>query len=172
MTADVAAIVERLFKAAIFVPVLGLVAWWLFTSWLDRLITLQELAAGLGLLAGALFAGVALIVRGGWGFLGVIALVYLALVALAAWEYIYWRKHERERLLAEIEKYQEAAVDDPHNAAAHSFLGAAHLQLGNFEEAQAALEKAVELDPDSSRDRALLERARNRQPRVPKRWAE
>ena len=167
MSQDAMAIIERLFKGAVFVPVMVLVAWWTLTSWMDRTLTLQEAMLGWGLCGAAFLVGVVSIIRGGWGFLGVAAFVYVALLAVVAWEYIYWRRSEREHLAAEVEKYEEAIGRDPGNAAAYSFLGEAHLRLGEFEEAVAALEKALELDPESKRDHRLLRQARGRQAVLP-----
>jgi tetratricopeptide (TPR) repeat protein len=167
MSQEAMAIIERLFKAAVFVPVMALVAWWILTSWMDGTLTLQEAVVGWGLCGAAFLVGVVSIVRGGWGFLGVLAFVYVALLAVVVWEYIYWRRSEKDHLAAEVGKYEEAIARDPGNAAAYSFLGEVHLRLGEFEEAAAALEKALELDPESKRDRRLLRQARERQAVLP-----
>ena len=164
ITPEVVGIFERLFKAAILVPTMGLIAWWLFTNWLDRTLSLQEALVGYALLAVAFFIGVGLIVRGGWGFLGLLAFLYLALLALACWEYTDWRRRERQRLLHQVEGYREAIERDPENAAAYSFLGETYLHLQDFESASTALTKALELDPTSKRDHKLLKRARERRP--------
>jgi tetratricopeptide (TPR) repeat protein len=167
MTPEALAIIERLFKALIFVPTIGLVGWWIFTNWLDRTLSLEETVIA-SLLLGAAFAlGVVSIIAGGWGFLGVIAIVYLALVALLVWEYIYWRRREREHHLSEIARYQQAVEQDPTNAAAYSFLGENLLRLRRFEDAQEAVEKALQLDPESKRDRRLLRLAKERRPQYP-----
>jgi cytochrome c-type biogenesis protein CcmH/NrfG len=167
MTPDLIAIIERLFKALIFVPTIALVAWWIFSAWLDRTLGAQEAWIGLGLLATAFALGVISIIAGGWGFLGIIALVYLAVVVLAAYEYTYWRHRERDHYLAEVERYKEAIKRDPSNVAAYSFLGEACLRLGRFDEAEAAFELALELDPDSKRDRRLLQLAQQRRTQYP-----
>jgi len=166
MTPDALGIVERLFKAVLFVPVMALIAWWIFTNWLDRTLSLREAAVGLALLAVAFTLGVSSIVVGGWSFVSVLAGVYLAVLALAGWEYTYWRRRERQDLVSEIAGYQAAIEKDPTNAAAHSFLGEAHLRLRNFEQAEEALQKALELDPESGRDRKLLRMARERRSRM------
>jgi cytochrome c-type biogenesis protein CcmH/NrfG len=59
-----------------------------------------------------------------------------------------------------MKTYQEAIERDPANAAAHSFLAEANLKLRNFEDAALGFEKALELDPESRRDRKLLRWAR------------
>jgi tetratricopeptide (TPR) repeat protein len=160
LTAESMAIIERLFKAALFVPIMGVLAWWLFASWLDRTLSLAEVGIGFALVAVGFFLGVATIISGGWGFLAIIALVFAALLALVSWQYVYWRRREREQLLTDIRMYAVAIEQDPSNAAAHSFLGETHLKLRNFGEATAGFEKALELDPESRRDRKLLQWAR------------
>jgi len=167
MTPDLIAIIERLFKALIFVPTIGLVAWWIFSAWLDRTLGAQEAWIGLGLLATAFALGVISIIAGGWGFLGIIALVYLAVVALTAHEYTYWRRREHDHYLAEVERYKAAIERDPSNAAAYSFLGESCLRLGRFDEAEAAFELALELDRESKRDRRLLRLAQQRRTQYP-----
>ena len=162
MTPEAMDIVERLLKAAVFVPIIALVAWWIFTSLLDNTLSPGEAAVGFGLLGAASLLGVISIIRGGWGFLGVLALVYVAGLGLVAWEYVYWRRSEQQRLLADIEKYQETIARDPRNAAAYSFLGETYLRLRSFDEAGAALQKALELAPESKRDLKLLKLARER----------
>ena len=165
MTPEAIAIIERLFKAALFIPVIGLVAWWIANNWLvEQTLNATEALVGFAIVGTAFSLGIMAIVSGGWGFLGLIALVYLVVVAVAAWEYIYWRRREKEHYLEEIERYKDAIERDPSNAAAYSFLGQVCLRLSRFDEAEAALEKAVELDPQSKRDRQFLERARERRP--------
>ncbi len=159
MTPDAMAIIEGLFKAFIFVPTMGLIAWWIFAAWMDRTLGGQEAWIGFGLLAIAFMAGVFSIRSGGWGFLGIIAVVYSLLLAIIAHEYVYWRRREREHYEAEIEKFRDAIERDPSNAAAFSYLAEACLHLGRFEEAEAAVEMALELDPDSKKDRRLLKLA-------------
>jgi tetratricopeptide (TPR) repeat protein len=166
MSGEVVAIIERLFKAFIFVPCLGLVAWWLFSAWLDKLLSIEEMAVGLTLLGGAFSVGVLSIVSGGWGFLGVLAVVYFILLAIAVWEYVYWRRREHQHLLAGIGRYQEAISLDPRNAAAYSFLAKTHLALRQPDEAIAALEQALALDPESHTDRSLMIQARQMQQRL------
>ena len=160
MTPEALGIIERLFKAAIFVPTLGLVSWWIFTNWLDRTLTLQEAAIGFCLVGAAFLLGVISIITGGWGFVGILALVYAAILALAVWEYVYWRRRERDRCLSEVGRYRSAVEKDPMNAAAHSFLGENLLKLRCFDEARAALEKALALDPECKRDQRLVRLAR------------
>ncbi len=165
MTSEALAIIEGLFKAAILVPTIGYVAWWIATNWLvEQTLTDLEGIIGLSFVGTAFLLGVVSIVTGGWGFLVIIAFVYLVVVSVVAWEYTYWRKREKEHYLESIEQYKEAIERDPTNAAAYSFLGQVCLRLSRFDEAEAALEKAVELDPKSKRDRALLEQARERRP--------
>ncbi len=165
MTPEAVAIIERLFKAALLVPTIGLVAWWIASNWLvEQTITDIEALVGFVIVGTAFSLGLISIITGGWGFLGIIALVYLIIVSVATWEYTYWRKREKEHYLEEIEKYKEAIEHDPTNAAAYSFLGQVCLRLSRFDEAEAALEKAVELDPKSKRDQSLLEQARERRP--------
>jgi tetratricopeptide (TPR) repeat protein len=166
MSGEVVAIVERLFKAFIFVPCMALIAWWVFSSWLDRTLKASEAAIGLALLAGAFLLGVVSIITGGWGFLGVLAFLYLAALGMVAWEYVYWRRRDKQHLLEEVKKYEQAISLDPRNAAAYSFLGKTHLALGNMDEAAAALEQALALDPESHTDRSLLREVREIQARV------
>jgi len=168
MTPEAMGIIERLFKAAIFVPVMALAAWWIFTNWLERTLTASEALVGFALVGAAFLLGVVSITAGGWGFLGVIGLVYAAVLGVATWEYVYWRRREREHLLSELKKYEEAIERDGRNAAAHSFLGEAHLKLQHFGEAAAAFEKALAIAPESKRDQKLLEQARQR--RAQSKW--
>jgi tetratricopeptide (TPR) repeat protein len=167
VTPEVLGIIERLFKAAILVPTLGLVSWWIFTNWLDRTVTLQEAVIGYCLVGAAFLLGVISIIRGGWGFIGILALIYAAILALAVWEYVYWRRRERDHCQSEVARYRSAIEKDPMNAAAYSFLGENLLKLSRFEEARAELEKALELDPQSARDRRLLREAEERRARIP-----
>lgn len=168
MTPEAIEIVVRLFKAFIFVPVIGLVTWWILSNWLvEQTLNAEEAFIGLGFVAIAFFLGVGSIIAGGWGFLGVLAIVYVAILGLVAWQYIYWRRREHEHWLSEVEKYEAAIERDPRNAAAYSFLGEACLRLSRFEEAQAALEVALELDPESKRDRRLLSQAKERRSQIP-----
>jgi len=168
VTPEALGIIERLFKAAILVPTLGLISWWIFTNWLDHTLTLQEAVVGFSLVGAAFLLGAISIITGGWGFLGILALVYAAILALAVWEYVYWRRRERDHCLSEVARYRSAIEKDPMNAAAHSFLGENLLKLSRFDEARAALEKAVALDPESKRDQRLLRLAR--QGRSEARW--
>ncbi|HEX4954604.1 MAG TPA: tetratricopeptide repeat protein [Thermoanaerobaculia bacterium] len=46
--------------------------------------------------------------------------------------------------------FKQAIRKDPNNAAAYCFLGRAQVELSQFDEAVASLEKAVQLDPSSS----------------------
>lgn len=170
MTSEGMDIIVRIFKALIFVPMMALIAWWIFGSLLDKSITFHEALLGFALLGLALFIGVVSIIVGGWGFLGVMAFIYLALLGLACWEYIYWRRREREHCREQIEVYRTAIENDPTNAAAYSFLGATYLRLRDFEQAEAALQKALELDPESRKDKALLKRVRERRASLPRRW--
>jgi tetratricopeptide (TPR) repeat protein len=167
MTPDALAVLERTIKAMIFVPTLGLVAWWILSGWLDRTLGSEEALIGMGLLLVAFALGVTSIIAGGWGFLGVIAVVYLALMSLAAYQYIYWRRREREHYLSEVDRYRSAIERDPSNAAAYSFLGQACLRLGRFDEAEAALETALELDRESKKDQHLLRLAKERRTQYP-----
>jgi tetratricopeptide (TPR) repeat protein len=163
---DIVAILERAFKAFIFVPCMALVAWWLFGAWLDKTLTFPEAAIGMTLLAGAFVLGVVSIVAGGWGFLGLLGLIYIVLFAFLSWEYIYWRRREQEHLRQEVERYQAAIARDPLNAAAYSFLGQTFLKLRRIDEAVRALEQALKLDPESRQDRYLMQQAREIQQRL------
>ncbi len=162
MEGEALAIVERLFKGLFLASSLGVVAWLLFTSWMERVLNLGEFCIGLALLTGAFLLGVLTILRGGWGFLGVIGMVIAALLGLAVWDYIFWKKHERQCLLDRIERGRELIDIDPKNAVAYSIMGKSLLQMERYDEAVAALEKAVELDPESRKDARLLEHARKR----------
>ncbi len=166
------AIVERGIKLVIFMPVMGLTAWWLFSAWLEKVLSFEETAVGAGLWAFAFLLGAISIVRGGWGFVGVLGSVYVLLLALASWEYISARKMEQQHLREEVERYQQAIDLDPRNAAAYAFLGATYLKLSRFTEAEAMLSKALELEPESRMERRLLAQARSHQPRLPRRWAD
>lgn len=166
MSAEAVGILERVFKAVIFVPITVLIAWWLLSNWLDRALTTKDALIGCALLALASLFGLASILRGGWGFLGILAFIYCALLAVACWQYIDWRRREKQRLLEDVARYREAIARDPGNAAAHSFLGESHLKLGNFDDATAALERALELDPKSKRDKELLRQARERRSEI------
>jgi len=163
MESELAATIERLFKAFVFVPCVGLLAWWLFGAWLDGTLAFGEAAVGLTLLAAALLLGAMSITSGGWGFLTVLGAIYLALLGVTVWQYVYWRRREREYLRGEIERYHAALARDPANAAAYAFLGKAHLALGNPDEAVAALEQAVAMEPESRSSQSLLRQARDRQ---------
>lgn len=168
MTPEVIEVIVRLFKAAIFVPIIGLVTWWILSNWLvEQTLNAEEALIGLFFVAVAFVLGVGSIVAGGWGFLGILAFVYAGLLGLAAWQYIYWRRREHEHWVSEVDKYKHAIDRDPRNAAAYSFLGEACLRLSRFEEAQAALEIALELDPESKRDQRLLRQARERRSQIP-----
>jgi cytochrome c-type biogenesis protein CcmH/NrfG len=168
MSQEALHVIQRLFKALIFVPTMGLVFWWIFCSLLDGTITTAEAAIGGGLLLLALLLGVVSIITGGWGFVGIMAFIYLALLALAAWEFIYWRRREKEYLEGQVRKYQQATADDASNAAAYSFLGETQLRLRRFEEAARAFEQALKLDPESRSDRTGLALAESRRSRP--RW--
>ena len=157
---DIVAIVERMFKALVFVPCMGLIAWWIFSAWLEKVLTFAEAGIGLTLLAGAFALGVTTIIAGGWGFIGVLAFIYLVLLMIVAWEYVYWRRRERQHLFSEVERYQDAIMRDPRNAAAYSFLAKTHLALRQPDEAIAALEQALALDPESHTDRSMIIGAR------------
>lgn len=160
MTGEALALTEKLVKAFLFMPVLGLVAWWLISGLLEKSLKPIEAAVGAVLLLVAFVLGAAAISAGGWGFLGVLAFVYAVLLALACWEYLHIKQREERHLLGEVAKAEQALAKDPRNAAAYSFLGQALLKLGRAEEAVAALEKAVAIDPNSRPDRSLLRRAR------------
>lgn len=166
------AIVERGLKLVIFMPVMGLTAWWLFSAWLDKVLSFEETAVGAGLWAFAFLLGAISIVRGGWGFLGVLGLVYVLLLALASWEYISARKMDQQHLQEEVARYRHAIELDSKSAAAYAFLGATYLKLRLFPEAEAALTRALELEPESRMGRKLLAQARSRQARLPRRWAD
>jgi tetratricopeptide (TPR) repeat protein len=161
-------IIERWYKAAILVPVIGAIAWWLFSNWVDGTLNGREAGVGLALLAGAFVLGAMSIASGGWGLLSVLALVYAGLVGLAVWEYSALRQREREQMRERVEACREAIERDPRNAGAWSYLGEAYLRLGEFEAARESLERALELDPKSRRDQRLLREAREGRARV--RW--
>jgi tetratricopeptide (TPR) repeat protein len=163
MTSEAIGIIERIFKALIFVPIMTLVGWWIFSNYLDKTLSLKQASIGYLLLGIAFILGVISIVAGGWGFLGILALVYIPLLALACWEYIYLQKVQQQHLREEISKYELAIERDPKNAAAFSFLGQTYLKLGKYDEAVAALEKAVEMDPDARYDKIYLRDAREYQ---------
>jgi tetratricopeptide (TPR) repeat protein len=165
-------IVERAIKLAIFMPVMGLTAWWLFSAWLEKSLSTEETIVGGGLWASAFILGALSIVHGGWGFMGILGSVYVLLLGLATWEYISARKMEQDHLRDEVEKYRHAIDLDPRNAAAYSFLGATYLKLSRFGEAEEMLAKALELEPESRMDRRLLTQARQHQPRLPRHWAD
>jgi len=163
--------VEVAIKLAIFMPIITLIGFWLVTAWfVERTLVLEEFVVGMGLLFGAFAIGVKSIQSGTWGFLGVLGAVYVALLALAAWEYIYWRRAEMQHLKSEVARYQHAIDLDPKAIGAYSLLGQTYLKLSRFDEAREVLEKAVELDPESRPDRRLLERARIRQGGPPRWW--
>lgn len=168
MTPEALDIIERLFKAMVFVPTIALVAWWVFFAWAERVLDATEAWIATGLLLLAFILGVSSIIAGGWGFLGIIAIIYLALLALAVYEYVYWRRREREHYLAALERYRAASEKDPANLAARSYLGETYLKLGRFEEAETILREAVEKEPTSHRDRRLLHLAEAR--RLPSKW--
>ncbi len=161
---------ETILKLVVFMPVMGVVAWWLFSAWfVEKALHFEEFAVGAGLWVIAFLVGVSSILRGGWGSFTVLGFVYLALLALAAWEYVYWRRKEMEHLRREVARYQRALETDPTAVAAYSLLGQTYLKLRQFEAAEAALEKAVEMDPEGRAERSLLRRARAREG-VPRRW--
>ena len=170
MGLDLTLLAETILKLVIFLPIMGLIGWWLFSAWfVDRALTAEEFVGGSVLLFLAFMFGVKTILLGGWGFFGILALVYLALLTLAIGEYVQWRRVELKHLHDELARYQRAIALDPTAIGAYSLLGATHLKLSQFEEAAAVLEKAVELDPESKQDRRLLERARRREG-GPARW--
>jgi len=168
LTPEALSIIVGLFKALIFVPVIALVTWWIISSWLvEQTLNAHEALIGLGFVSIAFVLGVISIRSGGWGFLLIIAVVYIAILSLAAWQYIYWRQREKEYYLGQVEKFHEAIEQDPRNIAAYSFLGEAYLRLGEFAEAEAALETALKMDPESKRDRRLLRLAKQRRTQYP-----
>jgi Tfp pilus assembly protein PilF len=161
-------IIVRLFKAFIFVPVIGLVTWWIISNWLvEQTLNASEALIGLGFVAVAFCLGVVSILSGGWGFLGILAFIYIAGLSLLAWQYVYWRQREKEHYLSQVEKFRNAIEQDPTNVAAYSFLGESYLRLGEFAEAEAALETALEMDPESKRDHRLLRLAKERRTQYP-----
>jgi hypothetical protein len=59
-----------------------------------------------------------------------------------------------------ITEYLRAIARDPKNAAAHAFLADAYVECGRLDDAIAAYQKAIDLDPHHSRlERAKLEKA-------------
>jgi tetratricopeptide (TPR) repeat protein len=160
VSGDATAIVERIFKALILMPILGLVGWWIFSNWIDKTLSAIEAAIGFALLGVAAILGTASITAGGWGFVGILATIYLALLVLVCYEYIFWRKREEKFLEDEIARYQAAIARDPRNAAAYSFLGKTYMKLGLYEDAVKALEQALALDPTSKPDQYMLEDAK------------
>ncbi len=67
-------------------------------------------------------------------------------------------------------RYQRAIERDPTAIAAYSLLGETYLKLRMFDEAEAALEQAVQMDPESKSDRSLLRRARMKEGGPAKWW--
>jgi tetratricopeptide (TPR) repeat protein len=170
---DIAAMVEVVIKLVIFLPIVTIIGFWLFTAWfVDKTLVTEEFVIGLALLFGAFALGVKSIESGGWGFMGVLGVVYVALLMLAAWEYIYWRRAEMQHLREEVARYQHAIDIDPTAIAAYSLLGQTYLKLSRFEEAEEMLRKAVEMDPEARAERRLLERARLRQGGPPRWWSD
>ncbi len=165
-------IVERAIKLVIFMPIMGLTAWWLFSAWLEKALSFEEVVIGGALWCSAFVLGAISIVHGGWGFLGVLSMVYVLLLALAVWEYISARKIDQQHLQDEVERYRHAIDLDPRNAAAYSFLGATYLKLSRFAEAEEILLRALELEPESRMDRKLLAQARGHQARLPQHWTD
>jgi tetratricopeptide (TPR) repeat protein len=152
-------VVVSIIKAFFFVPVMGLIGWWIFSAYLEKALSLLEAVSGLFLLGVAILLGTVSIANGGWGFLGILGLVYLTLLALAAWEYIYHAKKKQEFLAEEIEKYNLAIERDPTNAAAYSYLGRTYMKLNRGKEAVEALEKAIAIDPTSRYEATYLQHA-------------
>ena len=167
---DVGKLVETVAKLAIFLPVMGLVIWWLVNAWwVERALHLEEFAVGVILWSIAFSFGVRTIIEGGWGSLTIIGLVYLALLSLAVWEYLFWRHAELKHLESEVTRYQRAIDKDPTAVAAYSMLGETFLKLRQYKEAEEALEQAIKMDPESKKERRLLERAQ-RQDGGPSKW--
>ncbi len=170
---DVELLINTIIKLVFFLPIMGLVGWWLASAWLvERSLHFEEFLVGAGLWLIAFLAGVNSILHGGWGSMTILALVYGALLMLAVWEYVYWRRKELQHLQSEVARYQHAIEVDPTATGAYSLLGETHLKLRQFEEAEAALGKALELDPESRADRRMLERARRREGGPRKWWAD
>jgi tetratricopeptide (TPR) repeat protein len=154
-------------------PIMGVVAWWLFSAWFtDKSLHFEEFVVGAGLWLIAFSFGVNSILHGGWGSMTVVGVVYAALLGLAVWEYLYWRRRELQHLQRELVRYQRAIEHDPTATAAYSLLGETHLKLRQYEDAEAALEKALALDPESRKDRSLLRRAQAKEGGPPKWWAD
>lgn len=153
-------ILERFFKAFILLPICGAVGWWIFSGLLDKTISLGEALLGFALLAIGLVLGTACIVVGGWGFLQIVAMVFLAILALSSWEYLFFRKRTLQFLADEVARYQTAIERDPTNAAAYSYLGQTYLKQHLPAEAVAAFEKVLELDPEARREKTWLRQAR------------
>lgn len=164
MSGETVAIIERIYKAAILVPVLAVTGWWVVTNWMEGTLQLRQAVIALALLAAAFSIGVVWIASGGWSFLSLLVVIYAALVGFAVWGYTAVRNCERSQLLEQVDACRETLEADPGNGGAWSYLGEAYLRLRRFEEAQEALERALELDPESRRDRALLQQARERRP--------
>ena len=170
MGLDLTLLAETVLKLAIFLPMMGMIGWWLFSAWfVDRALHTDEFVVGSMLLFIAFMFGVTSIMHGGWGVFGVLAIVYVALLTLAVWEYVHWRRVELQHLHSEVIRYQRAIELDPKATGAYSLLGATYLKLYRYDEAIAMLEKALELDPESKEDRRLLARAR-RGEGGPERW--
>ena len=168
---DTSLLVDTLIKLAIFLPIMGLVGWWLCSAWLvEKTLHIEEFAVGVGLWAIGFGVGVGSIIHGGWSSMTVVALVFVVLLALAVWEYDHWRRVEMKHLYSEVARYRRAIERDPTAVAAYSLLGETHLKLYQFEEAEEALGKAVEMDPEAKRERRLLEKARRREGGPPKWW--
>jgi tetratricopeptide (TPR) repeat protein len=168
---DLGFVFDTIIKLVIFLPPMVLVAWWLFSDWLlEKALRIEEFGVGLALWTIAFCFGLKSILAGGWSSTTIVGLVYLALLVLAVWEYLHWRKVELKHLESEVSRYQRAIAKDPTAIAAYSLLGETYLKLRLYEEAEAALEQAVQMDPESKSERRLLAKARAKEGGPTKWW--
>lgn len=171
MDFNVSLLVETVIKLIIFMPIMGLVGWWLFWAWFsDKEITAEEFGVGAVLWAVAFCIGARSIMLGGWSSFTVLGFVYLGLLTVAVSQYLHWRRVELQHLQSEVTRYQRAIEKDSTAIAAYSLLGQTYLKLRRFDEAEAALQRALEMDPESKDDRRFLEKARRREGGPPKWW--
>lgn len=164
MTGDMVGVAGLLvLKVAIVSFLAGGGAYWIFTAWMNRVLSAVEAGSLMVGLIVATFFLVSYALSASFGAIFSLLLIVAAAV-FAFWQYSQVADRKlNERFDAEdIAKYLEAIELDPTNAAAHSLLADTYRRQGKDELALHEYEEAVRLAPDLQEERYWIARLKDK----------
>jgi len=154
-------------KVAIVSFLAGGGAYWIFSAWMNRTLSIAE--AG-GLMAGLVVATFFLV---SFALDADFAAIFALLLIVAAGVFGVWQySHFADRRLSnrfdeeDIARYLEAIDLDPSNAAAHSLLGDMYRKQQKYEQALHEYEEAVRISPELQEERYWIARLKDKLARI------